>query len=154
MTWSKRKVPKLSKEARIWDKKFSPGPMARPSPIRKSPGPAQDQVPMCPECDDAELLEDMVNGQMVCRECGLSERLLISDAVNWSDMDWKCMSITQKSQHQPARYMTDLIRKFKIDERLVPELTNRFKAVKFWAERSRPDGRKSLPSYRKCCCCI
>jgi len=98
--------------------------------------------------------EDMVNGQMVCRECGLSERLLISDTVNWSDMDWKCMSITQKSQHQPARYMTDLIRKFKIDERLVPELTNGFKAVKFWAERSRPDGRKSLPSYRKCRCCI
>ena len=64
------------------------------------------------------------------------------------------MSITQKSQHQPTRYMTDLIRKFKIDERLVPELTNGFKAVKFWAERSRPDGRKSLPSYRKCRCCI
>lgn len=43
--------------------------------------------------------------------------------------------------------MTDLIRKFKIDERPVPERTNRFKAMKFWAERSRPDGRKSLPSY-------
>jgi hypothetical protein len=138
----------------MWDKKFSPSPTAKTSPIKQSRGPVHDQVPMCPECDDAELFEDMVNGQMVCRQCGLCERLLISDAVNLSDMDWKCMSITQKSQHQPARYMTDLIRNFKIDEKLVLELTNRFKAVKFWAKRTRPGGRKSLPSYRKCRCCI
>lgn len=102
------------------------------------------QVPLCPECDDSEMFEDLTNGQMVCRECGLTERLLLSDDVKWCDMDWKCMSITQKSQHQPARYFLELVRKFKIDETVVPELANRFKACKYWAERTRPDGRKSL----------
>jgi len=112
------------------------------------------QVPLCPECDDSEMFEDLTNGQMVCRECGLTERLLLSDDVKWCDMDWNCMSITQKSQHQPTRYFLELVRKFKIDETVVPELANRFKACKYWAERTRPDGRKSLPSYRKCRCCI
>ncbi len=51
-------------------------------------------------------------------------------------------------------HFQDLLRKFDISERLVPELNSRYKAVKFWAEKCRPDGRKSLPSYRKCRCCI
>ena len=49
--------------------------------------------------------------------------------------------------------MLDLMRKFKIDETLIPELTLRYKAVKFWSERNKPDGRKSLPNYRKRCSC-
>jgi len=60
----------------------------------------------------------------------------------------------QKSQHQPSRYFQDLLRKFDISERLVPELNSRYKAVQFWADKCRPDGRKSLPSYRKCQGCI
>ncbi len=48
----------------------------------------------------------------------------------------------------------DLLRKFKISEHLVPELSRRYKAITFWAERCRPDNRKSLPSYRKCRCSI
>ncbi|DBA90474.1 TPA: hypothetical protein ACH3X1_003738 [Trebouxia sp. C0004] len=46
----------------------------------------------------------------------------------------------------PNKYFQDLLRKFDISERLVPELNSRYKAVRFWAEKFR---RKSLPSYHK-----
>ncbi len=111
-------------------------------------------MPKCSECPDAELFEDIVNGNMVCRQCGLCEQLLMPADVDLGDVDWHGSSLVQKSQHQPARYMLELIRKFNISEHLVDELTRRCRAVKFWAERSRPDGRKSLPSYRKCRCCV
>ena len=42
----------------------------------------------------------------------------------------------QKSQHQPSRYFQDLLRKFDISERLVPELNSRYKAVQFWADNA------------------
>ncbi|KAL0040407.1 hypothetical protein WJX77_006267 [Trebouxia sp. C0004] len=44
----------------------------------------------------------------------------------------------------PLSNPMDLLRKFDISERLVPELNSRYKAVRFWAEKFR---RKSLPSY-------
>ncbi len=100
------------------------------------------------------MFEDIQDGNLVCRECGLWEHLLISEDFNWSDVDWQRCSVVQKSQNQPSKYFQDLLRKFDISERLVPELNSRYKAVKFWAEKCRPDGRKSLPSYRKCRCCI
>ena len=107
----------------------------------------------CTECEDSEMFEDMQDGNLVCRDCGLCERLLISEDFNWADVDWQGSSLVQKSQHQPSRYFQDLLRKFDISQRLVPELNSRYKAVKFWAEKFRPDGHKSLPSYRKCRCC-
>ncbi|KAL0054765.1 hypothetical protein WJX82_002040 [Trebouxia sp. C0006] len=65
----------------------------------------------------------------------------------WADVDWHSSSSVQKSQHQPSRYFQDLLRKFIIIERLVPELNNRYISVRVWAEKCRPDGRKSLPAY-------
>lgn len=62
-------------------------------------------------------------------------------------MDWTRISLTTKSQHVPLKYFLDLVKKFDIDGTLLPELTNRFKAVKFHSERNKPEGRKSLPSY-------
>ncbi len=100
------------------------------------------------------MFEDIQDGNLVCRECGLCERLLISEDFNWADVDWQGSSLVQKSQHQPSRYFQDLLRKFDINERLVPQLNNRYSAVKYWAERCRLDGRKSLPSYRKRRCYI
>jgi len=87
---------------------------------------------------------------MFCPHCGVCERLLISEDFTWADVDWHSSSSVQKSQHQPSRYFQDLLRKFKISERLVPELNNRYRSVRVWAEKCRPDGRKSLPAYRKC----
>lgn len=78
----------------MWDKRLSPTPMATSSPTRRKQGSVHTQVPLCPECDDSEMFEDLTNRQMVCRECGLTERLLLSDDVKWCDMDWKCTSIT------------------------------------------------------------
>jgi len=133
-----------------------PDTVPRPSvcasgrPTRVKQGPAMRIMSKCTECDDSELFED----NLVCRQCGLCEQLLISEDFNWADVDWQGSSLVQKSQHQPSRYFQDLLRKFDISQRLVPELNSRYKAVKFWAEKCRPDGRKSLPSYRKCRCCI
>ena len=108
-------------------------------------------ITRCSECD-AEAHEDRATGDLVCRECGVCERLLISDDVDYADVDWTRISLTTKSQHVPLKYFLDLVRKFKIREELVPELTRRFKAVKYHSERNKPDGRKSLPSYvrRRC----
>lgn len=152
MTWQKCKVPKLSKEAKEWDKKVgSAEPYGQPTRVKQ--GPAQRIMTKCTECEDSEMFEDMQDGNLVCRECGLCERLLISEDFNWADVDWQGSSLVQKSQHQPSRYFQDLLRKVDISERLVQELNSRYKAVKFWAEKCRLDGRKSLPSYRKCRCC-
>ncbi len=146
MTWQKIKAPKLSKEAQAWEKKCG-SPNIRPTRTKQEP--VTHIIMKCSECEDAELFEDIQNGNLVCRECGLCERMMISDDFNWADVDWQGSSLVQKSQHQPGRYFLDLLRKFDISEHLVPELTRRYKAVKYWAERCRPDGRKSLPSYRK-----
>jgi transcription elongation factor Elf1 len=146
MTWQKVKVPKLSKEAQEFDKRLA-SPNQRPT--RAKQGPVTYHTPKCSECDDAELFEDVQNGNLVCRQCGLCEQMIIPEEFNWADVDWQGSSLVQKSQHQPGRYFLDLLRKFDISEHLVPELTRRYKAVHYWAERCRPDGRKSLPSYRK-----
>jgi len=74
--------------------------------------------------------EDRASGDIVCTECGLCERLLLQDDVDYMDVDWSRISLTTKSQHVPERYMLDLIRKFKVDEKLVPELTLRYRAFK------------------------
>ncbi len=92
-----------------------------------------------------------MNRKMVCGQCGLCERLLTSEDDDGADVDWHGSLLVQKSQHQSARHM--LTRKFKISEHPVDELTRRYCAVTFWAERGRPDGLESLPSYRKCRCC-
>ena len=110
-------------------------------------GPAVRIISKCTECEDFEMFKDMQDGNLVCRECGLCERLLISEDFNWAAVDLQGSSLVQKSQCQPSRYFQDMLRKFDISERLVPELNSRYKAVKFWAEKCRPDGRKSLPSY-------
>lgn len=93
------------------------------------------------------MFEDTQDGNLVRRECGLCERLRISKDFNWADVDWQGSSLVQKSQHQSSRYFQDLLRKFDISKRLVPELNSRYKAVRYWADKCRPDGRKSLPSY-------
>jgi transcription initiation factor TFIIIB Brf1 subunit/transcription initiation factor TFIIB len=141
MTWQEVKVPKLSKEA--WDKKLG-SPNIRQ--IRAKQAPVTYHIPKCSECDDAELFEDIQNGNLVCRQCGLCEQMLIPEEFKWADVDWQGSSLVQKSQHQPIRYFLDLLRKSKISEHLVPELSKRYKAVRYWAERCRPDNRKSLPS--------
>ena len=105
-------------------------------------------IQRCSDCG-AEVHEDRSTGDLVCRECGLCERLLVSDDVDYADVDWTRISLATKSQHVPVKYFTDLVRKFEVSEVLVPELVRRFKAVKFHSERNKPDGRKSLPSYRK-----
>ena len=106
----------------------------------------------CSECDGVTH-EDRASGDIVCTDCGLCERLIIQEDTSYLDVDWSRISVTTKSQHVPERYMLDLMRKLKIDETLIPELTLRYKAVKFWSERNKPDGRKSLPNYRKRCSC-
>ena len=73
--------------------------------------------------------------------------MLELDHVDYADVDWHRINLASKSQHVPLKYMLDLMRKFGIDESLIPVLTNRFKAVKFHSERNKPAGRKSLPSY-------
>lgn len=140
----KRAPPRLSKEAQEWDKRF-------PSPTKEKCGKKTTTpyvIPRCSECDGV-VIEDRASGDLICQECGLCERLLIPDDVEYMDVDWTRISLTTKSQHVPAKYMLDLIRRFGIDERLVPELTLRYKAVKYWSERNKPAGRKSLPNYRK-----
>jgi len=74
------------------------------------------------------LFEDIQNSQFVCRECGLCERMVISEDFNRADVDWGG-SLVQNSQHQPARYFLHLLRKFDISEHLVPELSQRCHAV-------------------------
>ncbi|KAL0043325.1 hypothetical protein WJX79_001581 [Trebouxia sp. C0005] len=138
----KRAPPRLSKEAQEWDKLF-------PSPTKEKCGKKTTTpyvIPRCSECDGV-LIEDRASGDLICQECGLCERLLIPDDVEYMDVDWTRISLTTKSQHVPAKYMLDLIRRFGIDERLVPELTVRYKAVKYWSERNKPAWRKSLPNY-------
>ncbi len=85
MTWQKCKAPKLSKEAQAWDTRFG-SPSIRPT--RAKQAPAAYVIPKCSECPDAELFEDIVNGNMVCRHCGLCEQLLIPEDVYWADVDW------------------------------------------------------------------
>ena len=68
------------------------------------------------------LFEDIQNSQFVCRECGLCEGLIISEDFNRADVVWGG-SLVQKSQHQPARYFLDLLRKYDISEHIVPELS-------------------------------
>jgi len=143
-----RKPPKLSKEAMTWDRKF-------PSPQKEKQGkkivmPYVTQ--RCSECDGTTH-EDRASGDNVCTDCGLCERLIIQEDTCNLDVDWSRISVTTKSQHVPERYMLDLMRKFNIDETLIPELTLRYKAVKYWSERNKPDGRKSLPNYRERCSC-
>ena len=140
----RRALPKLSKEAQQWDKLY-------PSPTKDKSGKKTIipyVTPKCSECDGL-VMEDRASGDLVCQECGFCERLLIPEDVDYMDVDWTRISLTTKSQHVPQKYMLDLIRRFGIDERLVPELTVRYKAIQYWSERNKPTGRKSLPNYRK-----
>ena len=93
-------------------------------PTRAKQGPTQCILTKCTECDDSEMFEDIQDGNLVCRECGLCERLLTSEDFNWANVDWQGSSLVQKSQHQPSRYFQDLLRKFDISERLVPKLNS------------------------------
>ena len=97
-------------------------------------------IQRCSECDGITH-EDRTSGDNV------------QDDTSFLDVDWARISVTTKSQQVPERYMLDLVRKFKIDETSIPELTLRYKAVKYWSECNKPDGRKSLPNYRKRCSC-
>ena len=81
MTWQKCKVPKLSKEAKEWDKRVG---LASPDgqPTRVKQGPAVRIMSKCAECEDSEMFEDIEDGNLVCHECGLCKRLLISEDFN------------------------------------------------------------------------
>ena len=66
---------KVSKEAKEWEKKCGPlSPSLQPTISKQAP--AQRIMTKCPECEDSEMFEDIQDGNLVCRECGLCERLL------------------------------------------------------------------------------
>ena len=96
MTWQNVKVPKLSKEAQAWDKKCSRGSPSIQQ-TRAKQAPAAYTVQSCSECEDAELFEDIQNGNLVCPECGLCERMLISENPDWAVVDWTRINMVQKS---------------------------------------------------------
>lgn len=141
MTWIKA-PPKLSEEAKQWAKRFPDSPVKQTSRADTAPY----IIPTCAECD-GELHEDMLNGQMVCHECGYTERLLISDAPEFVCLTHS--SLVTKSQHKPCVYVKQLVRKYGIDSKLEPELLRRYQAIIYWSDRNKPAGRKSLPNYRK-----
>ena len=103
-------------------------------------------LPTCPECD-VEMLENKTDGIHVCTQCGICEHMLVPEGFDYADVDWTGSTVVHKSQHVPLKYALDIMRKFGIDEALVPVIESRIKAVIFWADRTKPDGRKSLPSY-------
>jgi acetyl-CoA carboxylase beta subunit len=45
-------------------------------------GPAVRIMSKCTKCEDSEMFEDIQDGNLVCRECGLCKRLLISEDFN------------------------------------------------------------------------
>ena len=94
--------------------------------------------------------EDLTEGIIVCHDCGVCETMLISDELDYRDVDWNQSSMITKSQHKPIQYIKNIIRKFDIDYTLENTLLQRYQAVIYWSERLKPDDRKSLPSYRKC----
>lgn len=114
----------------LWDKRF-------PSPQKEKQGKKIVTPYVTQRCSDGLTHEDRTSGDTVCTDCGLCERLIIQDETSYLDMDWSRISVTTKSQHVPERYMLDLMRKFKIDETVIPELTLRYKAVKYWSERNK-----------------
>ena len=101
MAWQKIKMPKLSKEAMAWDKKCG-SPDIRPTRTKQEP--ATHIIMKCAEGEDAELFEDIQNGNLIYRECGLCERIMISDDFDWAHVDRQGSSLVHKSQHQPSRY--------------------------------------------------
>lgn len=134
-------VPKLSADAMKWDKRF-------PTPKKKNCSKASSEPyreHLCEECG-ARQVADEAEGTMVCPECGICERMLISDGIGFDNVDWGAQTVISKSEHVPIQYCANLIKKYDIDYTLVPELTARYKAVLFWSQRMMPDNRKSNPS--------
>ena len=132
--------PTLSAEARLWEARY-PSPKTKKQPRCH----ATWTPPTCEECEGI-LREDLCNGIMVCHDCGITERILVSENPSYLDVDWHGSSMITKSQHVPIKYLLDLVKKFGISFDVVPELTNRYKAIIFWSDRNKPDGRKSLPN--------
>lgn len=135
--------PKLSKAAVEYDKKYSASPVKQ-VPHKKLP--IVEQQEYCPECTDSVMHEDIQNGQMVCYECGLTDRLMMSTNPDYRDMELQQSSIIAKSQHKPAAYIKNIVRKYNIDSSIEPELLRMYNAVIFHSNRTKPKDRKSLPS--------
>ena len=133
--------PKLSDEAKAWDKKFASPKKSRCKKAEVIPY----QQPACVECGDV-LVEDLPNGIMVCHNCGLTERILMGSNPSYLDVDWHGASMVTRSQHVPIKYFLELLKRFDIRQDLTEELTQQYTAVIFWSKKFKPEGRKSLPN--------
>lgn len=100
----------------------------------------------CSECG-SEMIEDSPDGQYVCTDCGLCERMLVADHSGYDAVDWQRCTVTTKSEHVPLTYCANLIKRLNIDTSITDELLRMYKAVLFWSQRNLPEGRKSNPSY-------
>ena len=126
-----------------WVQRDNPTPKKK-SCLKPSSGPYREHL--CEECD-ARQVADEAEGMMVCPECGICERMLVSDGIGFDNVDWGGQTVISKSEHVPKQCCTNLIKKYDVGYRLVPELTARYKAALFWSQRNMPAGRKSCPSY-------
>lgn len=89
-----------SKEAMTWYERFS-------SPQKEEHGKKTVTpyvIQRCCECHGVSH-KDKTSGDTVCTECGLCERLLIQDGVDYSDVDWSRTSITTKSRAAVALHV-------------------------------------------------
>ena len=132
--------PKLSKEAQEWDKAHPLTPAKQGSRLPHK----QAEPAYCVECD-ADMHEDLQNGNLVCYSCGITEQMLVPDAPEYVDLQHA--TVITRSQHKPMAYVKQLIRRFGItDYHLECSLLQLYNAVIFWSLKHKPDARKSLPN--------
>lgn len=104
---------------------------------------ADMRAQLCPECS-ADMHEDLQNGNIVCYDCGVTERMLMPDAPEHVDLQHA--SMVTRSQHKPMAYVKQLIRGYGVSCDIEAALLQSYLAVVFWSERHKPDARKSLPN--------